>query len=360
MPLSQSRDLHTRKHAMFRAGDVNWETAIKYPEDLAAKCEIIQSGDSTLKHPILNNVLLRKPEKPLYHYTTQTGLLGIIKDRQIWATHTQYLNDRREFLHAVDLVRGEIHRLLNEENTRTGEASTARMEALNRMRDALSLSPEHINVCVCSFSEASDSLSQWRAYGGSSGFALGFSHELLQVAVEKKRFFLAQCIYDPATQLDIVRALVEEVLDEHLSKGSGIEDWEEFGDEESAEIFWKTGGNLLDYLYRYAPMLKDQAFEEEREWRIISRPVLAHHLDYREGRSLIIPYYRLPLWTVGQKTEINEIIVGPTRDVERSIKSVSRLIRGRDVIKDRNLKGLDLINGGYTPIKPSQVPYRDW
>src|SRR5262249_828164 len=69
-----------------------------------------------LKHTILNEALSRKPEKPLYHYTTQAGLMGIIKDRQIWATHTQYLNDRREFLHAVDLVRREIKRLLGEEN----------------------------------------------------------------------------------------------------------------------------------------------------------------------------------------------------------------------------------------------------
>jgi len=109
-------------------------------------------------------------------------------------------------------------------------------------------------------------------------------------------------------------------------------------------------------------MLKDQSFEEEREWRIISKPIFAQNLDYREGRSLIISYYRLPLWEDGQKTEIHEIIVGPTRDVERSMKSVSRMIKGRDVIKDRNLKGLDLIKEGwgYTPIKASQVPYRDW
>jgi hypothetical protein len=309
-----------------------------------------------LKHAILNDVLSRKPEKPLYHYTTQTGLLGIIKDRQVWATHTQYLNDRREFLHAVDLVRGEIQRLINEQNTRTGEASATRTEALNRMHDALSLSPEHINVCVCSFSEDSDSLSQWRAYGGSSGFAIGLSAEVLGAAVEKQNFFLAQCIYDPATQLDIVRALVEEVLDEHLG-GNLV-----FEDAESNELFWKTGGNLLTYLYRYAPMLKDRSFKEEREWRIISRPIFAQRLDYREGRSLIVPYYRLPLWEDGQKTEIDEIIVGPTRDVERSIRSVSRLTKGRDVIKGRNLKGLDLLKEGfgYTPVIASQVPYRDW
>lgn len=313
-----------------------------------------------MKRAILNDVLLRKPNTPLYHYTTQTGLLGIIKDRQIWATHTQYLNDRREFLHATDLVRREVDRLLNDQNAGTGAESAARVQALNRMSDTLSLAPEHINVCVCSFSEASDSLSQWRAYGGSSGFAIGFSPKVLQVAVERQKSFLAQCIYDPATQLDIVRALVEEVLDEHLSKDSGIEHLET--DKESAEMFWKTGGHLLDYLYRYAPMLKNQAFEEEREWRIISAPVFVQCLDYREGRSLIIPYYRLPLWEDGQQTEIHEIIVGPTRDVERSIRSVSRLIKGRSVVRDRNLKGLDLIKGGwgYTPIRPSQVPYRDW
>jgi hypothetical protein len=309
-----------------------------------------------LKHAILNDALLRKPEKPLYHYTTQKGLLGIINDRQIWATHTQYLNDRREFLHAVDLVRGEIQRLLDEHNIGLGAASVPRMEALNRMRETLSMSPEHINVCVCSFSEDGDSLSQWRAYGGSSGFAIGFSPEILGGAVEKQQFFLAQCIYDPRAQQDIVRALVEEVLEEHLSKHPVTED------KEFDEVFWNTGGNFLTYLYRYAPMLKNQSFAEEREWRIISTPIFAQRLDYREGRSLIIPYYRLPLWEDSQKTEIYEIIVGPTRDVERSIKSVSRMIKGRHVTKDRNLKGLDLIKEGwgYTPIKASQVPYRDW
>ena len=317
-----------------------------------------RSRDRTLnlKNAILNDVLSRKPEKPLYHYTTQAGLLGIIRDRQIWATHTQYLNDRREFLHAVDLMRAEILRLLNEQNTRPGESSAKRKEALNRMHDAISLSPEHINVCVCSFSEDSDSLSQWRAYGGSSGFAIGFSPEVLVAAVEKQHCFLAQCIYDPATQSDIVRALVEEVLDEHLLKSPVTED------READEVFWETGGNLLTYLYRYAPMLKDRSFKEEGEWRIISRPIFAQHLDFREGRSLIIPYYRLRLWEDGQKTEIHEIVVGPTRDGERSIKSVNRLIKGRNVIKERNLKGLDLIKEGWghTPVRASQVPYRDW
>ncbi len=142
------------------------------------------------KRAILNDVLSRTPDKPLYHYTTQTGLLGIIKSREIWATHTQYLNDRREFLHALDLVHEEITRLLDEAITgewlyRTDEPGRARQQILLRMQQAVSMSPESINVCVCSFSEERDSLSQWRSYGGSSGFAIGFSGELLKAATEE-------------------------------------------------------------------------------------------------------------------------------------------------------------------------------
>jgi len=37
-----------------------------------------------------------KPEGLLYHYTNQKGLLGILKEKCIWATHLRYLNDMSE------------------------------------------------------------------------------------------------------------------------------------------------------------------------------------------------------------------------------------------------------------------------
>jgi Protein of unknown function (DUF2971) len=295
------------------------------------------------KRDILNDVLSRKPDKPLYHYTTQRGLLGIIKSRQIWVTHTQYLNDRREFLHAVDLVREQIQELLNEPR-RVGLDQSAREDALAKMRSALSMSPQSINVCVCSFSEERDSLSQWRAYGGPSGFAVGFASEVLIAATEKQQWFLVPCIYDPATQRNLVRALVEEVLEENLS-GNLIDD------EEEDRFFKSIGGNLLTYLNRYAPILKHESFKEEREWRIISRPVSCQRFDYREGRSLIVPYYRLPLCEAGQHLELHEVVIGPTPDAERSKSSLTSLIMSREVV----MQGVGRVN-----IAVSQVPYRDW
>src|SRR6266852_6784167 len=189
------------------------------------------------KRAILNDVLSREPDKPLYHYTTQKGLLGIIKNRQIWATHTQYLNDRRQFVHAVDLVREEIKRLLNE-----APHKSAREYALANMRAAVSRSPQDINICVCSFSEERDSLSQWRAYGGSSGFAVGFSRQVLRAATERQEWFLAPCIYDPAIQRNLVRALIEEVLEENLG-GPLVED------EEEDSVLKHMGGNLRPDLH---------------------------------------------------------------------------------------------------------------
>ncbi len=291
------------------------------------------------KRAILNDVLSREPDKPLYHYTTQKGLLGIIKDRQIWATHTQYLNDRREFLHAVYLVREEIERLLAEV-----PHHSAREDALSRMEATLSLPIHGVNVCVCSFSEERDSLSQWRAYGGSSGFAVGFSSKVLRAATEKQGWFIAPCIYDLATQHNLVRALVEEVLEEILS-GPPLED------EEEDSVLRTVGGNLLPYLNRYAPILKDESFKEEREWRIISRPMLCERLVYREGKSLIVPYYKLPLCEDNQKLELHEVVIGPTPDADRSKSSLTSLIMSQEVV---------MPGTGGTNVTVSKVPYRDW
>jgi hypothetical protein len=300
------------------------------------------------KRAILNDVLSRKPDKPLYHYTTQKGLLGIVESRQIWATHTQYLNDRREYLHAVDLVREEIKRLLDEvvASDPPRPHYSARGDALARMRSALSMSPQSINVCVCSFSEERDSLSQWRAYGGPSGFAVGFSSQVLRAATEKQQWFLAPCIYDPPAQRDLVRALVEEVLEELLGGPlPGVEDQEE----DSA--LKHMGGNLRPDLHAYAPILKDESFKEEREWRIISRPLFSQRLDYREGRSLIVPYYKLPLCEDDQRLELHEVVIGPTPHAERSKSSLASLMRSHDVVMQGN---------GEVNVSISKVPYRDW
>ena len=296
-----------------------------------------------MKRAILNEVLSRKPEQPLYHYTTQKGLLGIVRSREMWVTHTQYLNDRREFVHAVDLARVEIKRLLE-----TSSTDSAQKESLQRMEEALNWSPQSINVCVCSFSEDRDSLSQWRAYGaGTSGFAIGFSADLLIAATSKKNWYLARCIYDAKRQREIIQNLVEEVLEENLSGDYGYRP----EDDDELEIVRARGGNLLAYLNRYAPILKDESFSEEREWRIISRPLMNSSKDFcfREGRSLLIPYSKFPLSYDDLTFRLKEVVIGPARDQERSKSSVISFL-----MHERLLKRMEI------DVEISKVPFRDW
>ena len=55
---------------------------------------------------IINKYHKILPNK-LYHYTSIDGLLGIIRNKNIWASDIQYLNDKEEFVRTIKLLRGK-------------------------------------------------------------------------------------------------------------------------------------------------------------------------------------------------------------------------------------------------------------
>lgn len=174
-----------------------------------------------------------------------------------------------------------------------------------------------------------------------------FSADLLIAATAAQSWYLPACVYDPLQQQDIIRALVEEVLEENLSGVPGSETM----DEEERSIHLQLGGNLRAYLNRYAPILKDKSFCEEKEWRIISRPLFnsSRSFDFREGRSMLIPYSRIPLSSENLEFRLHKIVVGPTPNEERSRSAVASFLMHEGL-----LKGLEV------PVEISKVPYRAW
>lgn len=52
-------------------------------------------------------MILATPVPPalLFHYTTPTGLLGILNGRKIWATHTRFLNDAQKLDYGLCFIR---------------------------------------------------------------------------------------------------------------------------------------------------------------------------------------------------------------------------------------------------------------
>src|SRR3990172_4981157 len=259
---------------------------------------------------LLVDALSHKPHDPLYHYTTQEGFLKIIDKMELWATHTQYLNDYQEYLHALTLVRQEI-------NLKIKTAIDANNVFLlqEMLKDIIGL--ENTNVCVCSFSTERDSLSQWRAYGSAaSGFAIGFSGPFLYEVAKRENFYLAPCIYEEEKQRKLINSIIQRAIEDYSAQP--------INREESYSI----GNYLCPDLDRYAPIMKCDSFSEEKEWRIYSRPkrCRSERFDFRAGKSMIVPYYRLPLAKKPDHLQITEVVIGPTPHPEQSIRSVESFL----------------------------------
>jgi Protein of unknown function (DUF2971) len=275
------------------------------------------------------HLLTPPPPATLYHYTTPAGLLGIIEKREIWASHTQYLNDQNEFKHAISIIEDEIAKMKTESDYSQHCKMLDEMASLLKDR-------ETINVCVCSFSEQGDVLSQWRAYGGGAGFSIGFSGAFLRRISDSNDFWLTKCIYDEGEQRTVMRALLKDVLQENEQRAprrgrSNI-----------------PGGNLAAYLNRYAPILKHKSFEEEQEWRIISRPLSCTFdgFAFRAGTSMLIPFFKIPLSTDADPLTIEEVIVGPTPNSRQSRRSLQSLLERHDL--------------SATKVRNTAAPFRNW
>jgi hypothetical protein len=276
-------------------------------------------------------MLTPDPPPILYHYTTPTGLLGIIGNRQMWASHTQYLNDQREFQHAVSIIEDELASMKKAPEHDVHRGMLDEMTSVLKDRESM-------NVCVCSFSEEGDVLSQWRAYGGGAGFSIGFSGTFLRALSDSHQFWLVKCIYDEKEQRSWMRTLLTDVLHENTQR-------ELDGDDKEDKI---PGGNLGAYLNRYAPILKHKSFAEEREWRIISRPlpITREGFDFRAGASMLIPFFKIPLFTDTLPFQVEEVVVGPTPHSGQSRRSLQSLLVKHGCKK--------------TKVRNTAAPFRNW
>lgn len=116
------------------------------------------------------------PTVPLYHYTTGSGLIEIVKSGELWSTQLSCLNDATELLYPVELLREKAHQRLK-------APVTPRLEFLLKAIVAGLAAPQVATEgrFVACFSEDGDDLSQWRGYGGGDGgYAIEFDSHYLR------------------------------------------------------------------------------------------------------------------------------------------------------------------------------------
>jgi hypothetical protein len=98
------------------------ENAMQKPRSEPLKMAQIERDffDLTVSGPVMNlyqrvndrriRDTHRAPPPRLYHYTTPAGLLGIIENNKLWATHINYLNDATELGYARELIETALTR----------------------------------------------------------------------------------------------------------------------------------------------------------------------------------------------------------------------------------------------------------
>ncbi len=272
----------------------------------------------------------------------------MLVSRTVWASKIHYLNDSREFALALDLTHQELQRRMD---NATSKGDRDRLELL---RDTI-YTIEQVNTCVCCFSESSDSLSQWRGYGGGkAGFAVGFSREWFTRLTKYSRLFLHPCIYDPNSQHE----LIERTVDEFLAVNADAEPdyWDRdrvYQHPDKPRTFMilrHAGHDFATRLARIAPLVKDKAFADEREWRLVVQNVSVFDLNYRAGESMLIPYYSIRIGDEETFDSIREIIVGPTPHPELSMASVRSLAITAGLVNSNNSINTKLTN----------IPFRSW
>ena len=276
------------------------------------------------------------PEGTLYHYTTFTGLIGIVKSGVLWASDIRYMNDSAELKHTADLIKTDVSVRI--------ASGHPNPNLLNQFLDWITHRITNGNmVFAASFRSHGNLLSQWRGYSRvGKGVSLGFNPKAILQSAQDQSFQIGKCVYKPEEQQQLIKNIIDavEVLAEQSPqrKNSGVQI-------NYHDVFEKIESDLL----RIAAILKHPSFQEEEEWRIVS-PAITDYMNapvlFREGHSMLVPYFEFSLTRKGQTgIALDHIFLGPTPNINISMNSLTMFLTKNNIKPGKG-------------ISYCQIPYR--
>lgn len=264
----------------------------------------------------------------LTHYTNLDGLTGVISSGQFWASNVSFLNDRRELIHGLEASVEAIEKLVSKASYASWKPALDHTVAELKKGKI----PSTYAICFCG---RSDSLSQWRGYGGTEqGIALIFDRAKLVSILQRDDLTLSKIIYGTVTASDKMRRELKKELEdlERLQGGPG------------GLARRQLEQDVYSVVCKLLPRFKHVGFADEREWRFVIQPTDAiGDLGFRAKGNVLVPYmqvgpgsrFHLPL---------TKVIIGPGREQELTKRSVQLFLEQK----------------GYssTPVELSSVPFR--
>nr|WP_321466447.1 DUF2971 domain-containing protein [uncultured Desulfobulbus sp.] len=269
------------------------------------------------------------PMGTLYHYTTFSGLLGIVRSRALWASDVRYMNDSAELRHTSDLIRAEVQERV--------DRGLGNGNLLSLFADwvAHRITNGHM-LFGASFRSHGNLLSQWRGYSSpGKGVSLGFCPDYILECAQRQRFMIGKCIYEPHRQKALITQVVNAVeqMAENEARGEDTAS-------ERASLFRKAFASIEIDLLRIAAILKHPSFREEKEWRIVS-PVIANTAEapilFREGHAMLVPYIEFDLGIGNKPPVMDHLYLGPTANINISMNSLKMFLEQNGIVPKRGI-----------------------
>lgn len=279
-----------------------------------------------------------QPKQTLYHYTSLTGVMGIVESRSIRATDIRFFTDAAEMKNTVDILCNDIAQRINNGCANPG--------LLNQFREWLShrITDGHMLYVAC-FTVNGNLLSQWRSYcPPAKGVSLGFLPDQIISTANRQSFQVGKCVYDPKMQRKVAAAILDAI--EKLAETRG-DSSKRHPSQSFHDVFEEVEADLL----RIAALLKHPSFHEEEEWRVVSS-VMTNYveapIEYREGPSMLVPFLKFGLPQASdRRLDIEHAFIGPTPSINNSMTSLSRYLSKMSSSPRRG-------------ITYCEVPYRTW
>jgi len=289
-----------------------------------------------------------EPEQPheglLYHYCDATAFESIIRTNKLWLSPFRHSNDSEEGIRAQKLL------------FQLGGKYGLRKEELEQFREEVeSRSVFHDCYGLC-LSEDGDLLSQWRGYAADgAGFAIGFKpnalSELPPYRVDEASEntlgpVLRQVLYEEGKQVrdmkpwfesmqEDIRGSVRPSPQQQMSNLMAIPGLPAY-----VSAGWKLNGTLWQ-IWERLYMVKGDAFQEEREWRLIVT-ALQHErvpFQFRVSRGMVVPFLE---YTMPDRSKyasaISHVCLGPKNHTPRYIVHMLLSRFGLDGVTVRNSK----------------------
>lgn len=308
--------------------------------------------------------------KKLYHYTTWDGLVGILKNQSLWATHHRFLNDYSETLLLKDKLIELARPIVHQEFQKIIDGHPDRQQIMKNIdinggfealvdRDSnvwvngMYESLPHAGLYITSFCRESNEyinangmLSQWRGYGQDGGFALVFDTLSLECMLveEDERFNyhfwqLADVVYSD----DEERFKCEFTSLEHLREFTRamIKSIPTRVLDSNTQNDTKPLAAFLSCISRY----KHRGFKEEHEVRICAYPAVHDEIFHRPDKDQpkpekerklrkkngeYVPYIEL-FDSLDQDLPIEQIIVGPHQNKEARVSALKVMLQGTNI-----------------------------